>query len=371
MSHNLENKNGQYSFAYNAKNGLPWHGLGQAVSKAMTWQEAMKLANMDWTVSKHQLSSPLTGLSIPVWGIFRDDNKEFLGEVGGVYTPIQNIEAFSFVDALLEAEDQAHFDTAGVLGKGEKIFVSATIPYSLAPDRAPEDITNAFLMFTTSHDGSESAVAKLTTVRVVCNNTLNRALCSKGMGTLKVKHSASSQSKLDQAKKLLTGAKQSVSTLKEKFDILSNRKINKKASNEIMEGIFGKDWKDSSKKRNQIEKIAALFDNNDNNAFPQIKGSAYNMLNAVTNWVDHHRSIRETASVKGMKTDAIRTQSALFGTGDTFKNQALAVIERVTADCPTMKAVPKSFPSAGIPKSTFGNVEVDKDIEDMLGGIKL
>jgi len=366
MAHNLENANGKTSFVYNKSNGLPWHGLGQSVAGAMTWQDAMNLAQMNWTVSKHQLSSPLTGLPIPVWGIFRDDNQVFLGEVGGVYTPIQNVEAFSFVDALLEAEGKAHFDTAGVLGKGEKIFVSATIPYSIAPDRAKEDRTDCFLMFTTSHDGSESATAKLTTVRVVCNNTLNMALSNKGMGTLKVKHSASGQSKLDQAKLLLTNARQSVESLKQKFDTLANRKIDKAVINTVMEDLFGKDWKDSPKKRNQVEHIAQLFSQNDNNAFPQIKGSAYNLLNGITEYTDHFRSVRATDSVKGKSTSAMRTQSALFGSGDDFKQKAVAVLERATANCSAMSDVAKVYPSAGIPSLT-----VDQDILDMLGGITI
>ena len=354
MSHNLIiRSNGQYGFAYNAKNGLPWHNLGTPVDGAMTWREAMEKAGLNWTVSKRQLHTLNGSVYLPVeaWGIFRDDNNTFFGSVGNQYTPIQNHHAFDFVDTLLEQTDGAHYDTAGALFNGERIFVSATIPYSISPDRAPEDKTNCFLMFETSHDGSMAATAKITTVRVVCNNTLSMALNSAGFGTLKIRHSQSGTDKLNQAKRLFQGVQQSVETLKEKFNILAGRKISANNSSAIMEKLFGKDWKESATKRNQVERIAALFDNNDNGAFPEIKGSAYAMLQSYTNWIDHDRSVRQTERMNGLSLDQVRTQSAVFNGGDALKEKAVDIILKATDGAESMPTV-QYFESAGVPEKS-------------------
>lgn len=352
MSHNLMvSSNGQYGFAYNRQNGLPWHNLGTPVNGAMTWREAMEKAGLDWTVSKRQLHSLKNGVYLPVdaWGIFRDDNDYFLGSVGNQYTEIQNAQAFDFVDTLLENSD-AHYDTAGALFNGERIFVSATIPYSIAPDRSPDDKTNCYLMFETSHDGSMAATAKLTTVRVVCNNTLSMALNSKGFGTLKVRHSQGGADKLNRAKQMFQGVVQSVESLKEKFNILAGRRIGATESTAIMDKLFGKDWKESTQKRNQVERIAALFDNNDNNAFPETKGSAYAMLQSFTNWVDHERSVRKTDRMNGLSIDQVRTQAAVFNGGDSLKTNAIDVILQATEGAAAMPTI-QYYESAGIPSS--------------------
>jgi phage/plasmid-like protein (TIGR03299 family) len=361
MAHDLMKRaDGKYALAYNAKNGLPWHGLGTPVNGAMTWQEAMAAAGLDWSVSKRQLSVKLPGSSLytPVesWGIFRDDNNAFLGTVGAQYATIQNREAFDFVDSLLEVSG-AHYDTAGALFNGEQIFLSATIPYSISPDRAPNDTTNCYLMFTTSHDGSMAATAKLCTVRVVCDNTLNMALNGAGYGMVKVKHTETGTDKLQKAKRIFQGVQQSVETLKKKFDILSERKIDSKASNAIMNKLFGKDWQDSTTKRNQVEKIAAIFDNNDNGAFPEIKGSAYAMLQSVTNWVDHHRTVRQTERMTGLTPEQIRAQAAIFNGGAALKEKALEVIMSATNGADAMPAAPKYFESAGVPAAPKSDID--------------
>ena len=50
MAHQIEIINGVASMAYASDRGLPWHGLGQAADTAMTSEEALRLANLDWNV---------------------------------------------------------------------------------------------------------------------------------------------------------------------------------------------------------------------------------------------------------------------------------------------------------------------------------
>ena len=60
-----------------------------------------------------------------------------------------------------------------------------------------------------------------------------------------------------------------------------------------------------------------IYELNDGNAFPEQRGTSYNLLSAVTNYVDHERS-----STK----DDQRAESAMFGSGDALKTRALDLI---------------------------------------------
>jgi phage/plasmid-like protein (TIGR03299 family) len=218
MAHNLmfDEETQQHAMFVVGERDAAWHKLGQRVDSAVSWESAMELAGLDWTVKKHQLLGP-DARPIEAWGIFKEPNREFLGAVGGQYTAIQNRYAFDFVDTLLEAENGSHYDSAGALGNGERIWVSAKVPYSISI-RGTDDLTETYLIFATSHDGSMAATGKLSTVRVVCNNTLTSALNGSG-SFVRVKHTPDAERRLSQAKRLMSGVSQSVKTLEEKFNL--------------------------------------------------------------------------------------------------------------------------------------------------------
>jgi phage/plasmid-like protein (TIGR03299 family) len=341
MGHNLftDTKSGQTAmFCATGKRGLPWHKLGQMVVEAQSWEEAAKLAHLDFTVYKKQLIHPLKpDTLIPAHGIFRDDTGDFLGVVGDVYQPIQTAQAFDFVDTLLEAEKGAHYESAGLLGHGERFWVLARVPYEISID-GTDDKNFIFLLFESSHDGTLCATAKICVERVVCENTLNIALGEKS-ATVKIRHSGTGTEKLEAAKKMLTGVKQTVASISDKLNTLAHRQLTPKHNDAIMSALFGSDWKDSTRKRNQIEKIGTLFASNDHNAIPEIKGTAYNMLNAVTEYADHFRSVRVTEGKENMTEVEVRAEGAMFGNADQFKQEALSKILALTGDCP-VKARP-------------------------------
>lgn len=344
MAHNLNIEKGKASLMLADKPA--WHKLGTVVDGTQTWDETIKLANLNWTVTKSPLYSN-TGRELPVWGIFRDDNNEFLGSVGANYTPIQNKYSFNFIDALLETENGAHYDSAGALGKGERIFVSAKIPYQFKL-AGTDDTHLTYLLFTTSHDGSLAAQCKLTDVRVVCNNTLQQSLKLNGTFT-RIKHTQQAEVKLELAKKMLSNAETGVLTLKDKLEHLSLKIMTKESYTSILDKLFppDKDGNSNTRRDNTLREITELFTSNDNNAIPEIKGTAYNLLNAVTQYTDHNRTVRQTADGKTMyNVEQARAESAIFGTGVQFKANALDIIiaetQKLAERKPQIYSVPAS-----------------------------
>jgi phage/plasmid-like protein (TIGR03299 family) len=331
MAHNiaLNTVNGQ-SMVFTAGK-LPWHNLGQNVRDAQTWEQAIKLANLDWEVIEAPLYTQWSqsGL-IQAEGfkvLVRKDTKQTLGVHGMGYTPFQNVQAFEFADALIE--NGALFESAGGLGNGERIWCLARVP-SADFTVGQNDRHEMYLLVATSHDGSLATTVTVTDVRVVCQNTLTAALGmgnSKAEGKLKIKHTKSADMKIEQAKRMISGTIQTAETLRDKLTNLANVKLSKDTYTAIVDKLFPI-AKDASKvsvtrRENMLSEILASYQLNDSNAYPEQAGTAYALLNAITDYTDHLRGTRRT---DGQNEQAARSESALFGSGNQLKSNALETI---------------------------------------------
>ena len=123
-----------------------------------------------------------------------------LGVVGKDYEVVQNVDAFEFFDAIVGGGDGILYETAGALGKGERIFITAKLPGYIRVGKG--DFIEQYLMLTTSHDGFGSITAAFTPVRVVCRNTLNAAMRNHS-NAIKIRHTASANDRLKQAHTLM------------------------------------------------------------------------------------------------------------------------------------------------------------------------
>ncbi len=148
-------QNGEASMMY--VGGVPWHGLGTALDKPATAEEAIQAARLDWQVKKLPLyatdgDNSLLRLPVPdKFAVARENSLDVLGVVGSSYTIVQNREAFAFFDPIV-GQNAAIYHTAGALGKGERVWILAKLPDSIRV--VGDDITDKFLLLTNSHDGT-------------------------------------------------------------------------------------------------------------------------------------------------------------------------------------------------------------------------
>jgi phage/plasmid-like protein (TIGR03299 family) len=307
-----------------------WHGLGTVVDHLMTAKETMKAAGLDWAVDKRQLS--WNGAPVDAYGIFRETDDQMLGVVTDFYKPIQNADCFKDTDLLLEAMNGAHYEAAGALGKGETIWTLAKIPATLSI-KGTDDKSECYLLQTTAHNGKGSKVAKIVTTRVVCQNTLNIALGEAG-SFFRIGHFGDVKKKMKEARKVMGDLIGTVKSLEEKLNILATRKMTKQTFVTTLDTLFPPseielDARSSAaqaaatRREAKLAEIAGLFSSNDKNAFPEIRGTAYNMLNAITEYTDHYAG-----------SDNSRARSAMFGAGQQLKSAALTTLLEVTADAP-------------------------------------
>ncbi len=227
MAHNLENVNGVVSFVENGMKERAWHRLGQVFDGPLTVKEALELSHANYRVelqpivalspvlSEHMADSlysmeyfadEMIECIIPNKKVtMRMDTMKPLGIVSDHYGVVQNEDAFKFLDTLLTGQltDNGHtpiIETAGVLGHGERVFVTAKFPEKIILDNKGDDMVEMYVVFTTAHDGTGAVNVVVTPVRVVCNNTLSLAL-DTCKGKLSLSHSSGIMNRLDLQKK--------------------------------------------------------------------------------------------------------------------------------------------------------------------------
>jgi len=276
MAHliNYNEKKGTHSFVSHGEKA--WHGLGQVVDNAMTSSQAIELANLDYQVDKTTIHASInteievdgektTGLEwVKIedrFATYRKDTNEVLGQVGGRYEIVQNKEAFGFFDAIID-EGEAIFETAGVLGKGERIFVTAKLPEDMLVGGEP---CSKYIILTNSHDGTSSIIAGLTTIRIVCNNTLQAAL--QGLSNkIMIQHRVGAKERLSEAYKVMSIASKYNTEVEGIFNEMAKKKINDEQLKQYITDVMKPDYKHLIGEEEK-EKISTRFKNQVNSIY--------------------------------------------------------------------------------------------------------
>lgn len=323
-----------------------WHKMGIVKGTHFTFAAAWCEAGLDFSVFKSQLRDGL-GRPVDAWGTFRwnaadrtagrKDAATFLGTVGENYKVIPHSAGFKLIDALVATADGAHYETAGVLGKGEVVWGLADLNLTT---RVGNDISKNYVLFSTGHDGSYSWNLRAVNKRVVCNNTLDIALSERTKASFRVRHTKNAEIRIDEARVALQSLTGDIKSVEQKLQFLAGKKITREGLNSIFDRLFPQTEKDqdgnkvlvSSKQRDaKLAEVLTVFEDNDGNAYPEQRGSAYNLLNAVTQYTDHVAG--------GAAKAATRSESAIFGSGAKLKTAALDAILDVAAGLPDMTRV--------------------------------
>ena len=295
MAHNINSKDGRDSMFYIGSEGAPWHGLGTKVNQPLTAKEALVYANLDYTVKQYPLFAQINPTdklkSEKMVANVRTDTNEILGIVGNRYSVLQNDEAFGFFDPLV-GSDEAIYHTAGVLGKGEVVWIMAQLPeYIEGPDGNP--ITENVVLYN-SHNGSKTLSAIFTPIRVVCENTLNMAI-SNTKNKVTIRHSGDVKFKLEQAHKLLGLSLDYFKKIKPIFNKMHDVKVNENDVNRFSEMIFPKN--EDSKNTTRVENLQANLKNSIYNSKGQdIDQTLYWLYNGGIAYLDNDKKYRNEST---------------------------------------------------------------------------
>ena len=313
----------------------PWHGLGEHLPEQQPLEVWAEAAGMNWQIQESPVHYSIENVhNASMFGTFdeqkvlyRSDTNTALSVVSNRYQVVQPMEVLEFYRDLTE---QAGFEleTAGVLKGGRKFWALAKTGHSTA--LKGNDVVNGYLLLATSCDGSLATVAMPTTVRVVCNNTLSIAV-NNSENAVKVSHRSVFDA--DAVKQRLGVAVSHWDQFMYEMKVLSERKVSTKEANAYFETLLTQTTPQSTEStpsglrllkpstkpiipnERAYKKLQAMYCGQGRGAeLTAAKNTAWGLLCAVTEFVDHERQARSTEN---------RLDSAWFGNGAQMKQQAL------------------------------------------------
>ena len=242
--------------------------------------------------------------------IVRSDTLAPLSVVSSRYNVVQPHEVLHFYQDLVEAGG-FELETAGSLKGGRKLWALAKTGQDLK--LKGNDLVKSYLLLATSCDGTLCTTAQFTSVRVVCNNTLQMAVGHSG-GAVKVPHSTAFDPK--QVKESLGIGLSSWDRFVDSMHRLADRPVNKFEAMRFLVDVLG----DASLPLNDqpntkaIQAVYGLYAGEGKGSeLASAAGTAWGLLNGVTEYVDQHRRARSADH---------RLDSAWFGPGAAIKEKA-------------------------------------------------
>jgi phage/plasmid-like protein (TIGR03299 family) len=313
---------------------VPWHEKGRKLTQPATAREAIKAGGLDWRV---RLVPIRTDEAEPREitrrrAVVRDDlepgdPRAVVGVVYPDFRPLQNREAVEVFDTLL-GRGQRLYHTGGYLGNGEVIWLLAKLPASITV--AAGDVVEPYMLLTNSHDGTIAIDFRLTTVRVVCQNTLALAMRKKQSShVFKRAHKISPENLEVEAEKFYQFCVRASADLETNFRAMHSLPFGRDQLASLVadllplprpparlqsDATIRKQYETRIEKVEETRKsIATVFAQGVSNGFKILPAeeTLWGALNAVTAFVDHKQEI-----------NGDRYAHILFGSGANLKERA-------------------------------------------------
>ena len=298
-----------------------------------SWEEARKLAGLDW--------EPTTTAVYVVMGMNPDGSEHFepiegwkcicRSDTGVVlslnrdsYTVIDHSEMGEIVEAVL-VQPGVKWETAGVIDGGRAVWCLALLdePVTLPGD---DSVTLPYLAITNRHDGTGACALRATAVRIVCANTFRAAeLEGERTGTtFSFIHKSSWRNRIEEARQAVTGARREIRRYQELASELLGIPITPRERELFVtqfipippEGLVT-----DRVARNVEEARKALRLLFESQTTEQIAGTAYGMVQAAGEYLDHVRTARS------WETKLNRTLMR----PEPLKHRALALVREIAA----------------------------------------
>lgn len=316
----------------------PWHGLGIVLPDYPTVWQAQELSGLTWKVRKEPVffrSLPNGGMTrlnaVPSqYATVRDDIDYALGIVGAQYTPFQNDDMFAFMERFINAAD-SKLETCGSLRNGRTVWALAQAG---SVDYVKGDPVNKYFLFKNGFDGNSHIEILFTNIRVVCNNTLSAALKGAQNGW-RIRHTSNLHDQMVAVEAAIHAQQSHSERMQEMMGLLSKVKVNeydlKQLTANIVlsapveaEDLEGEDVMENltNFQKRTVDKILELHESGAGADIPGVRGTAYGLLQAHTEYADHFRIVRP-----GERSfSEARFESIMMGGAHQFKTRAFYAI---------------------------------------------
>ena len=292
MAHNVEH------MVYHGQ--LPWHGIGTEIPDDLTPEQILIAAKLDWSVSKRPMfysaaeKGGLDAVSRKTvnehFALVRDSDHHLLDVVGARYNPTQTKDAFEFFDAFVK-ECRLKMHTAGSLCHGQYVWALAKTEQSFKV--TANDPLDSYILLMSPHKLGKSLLCQQTSVRVVCQNTLNLAL-QEGKAAFRMSHARKFDEHAKQeAAQVLGLVNMSFKEFGAHAQFLAGQKAEPLDVKQYFGAVFKMDDKviDSEKQRKNslLQRLLLAYEGDSPGAnLASAKGTWWGALNSVTFCLDHN-----------------------------------------------------------------------------------
>lgn len=333
-----------------------WHGLGDFEEASLPFDKVVE-KYLKFEVEKRQHVVNMGTAENPKYmpiashGIYRtdfQDERAFLGAVGARYEPFQNWQLLELGALACEHAGQAKFSSAFSLYGGQVVCATIDLNDSI---EVKGDVTHPYLVLMTSHNGSTPVSLGVMTFRPDCQNMVAHAyrtlVTEEEQGlAVRLRHTTFLAEKIETVKKMVAANKSFIGGLKEKFAVLSEKRI--QPSQKVVETVLDKVYRLTARTKKDsegveltgqaqrvMEQISSIFWDNQNGLPTEIKHTAFGLWQSITYFENHAKNPRVTAGADKHGYDAqdLRQIGMLLPnkSGFTGANEAFRVLTQLAA----------------------------------------
>lgn len=331
-----------------------WHNLGIVDQDFVSAADAVKRGGMDYDIYKMPLSVLTPDgsmIAFNQYGLLRgpthnDTSYVALGTCGEDYDFWQNRDIADRIDMLIE-ETGWKFSTAGVLGKGETIFICL----DLGGTTIAGEECGKFFTYSETRNGKTNARGFISRVRTVCKNTLDLGLKSAS-SRIALRHYQEYKLDSDWVLSMIATAEKAGEDLDNALNSLASIQVDAEKFHEMIESVVPmpsmpnlltmpnltgrmKDKRDKAEyvynqKVNGVGKMRSAIANIYNAAddIPEnLLGTGWHAYQAVTHYTTH---VHGTLGDRGRKMSAAsRAEWDLMDGGLEMRNAAYTALSEL------------------------------------------
>jgi len=241
--------------------------------------DVLQSTGLNWSVEKKPLFSD-DGLATESYGIFRNDNNQWLGTAGERYTPYQNSQ---LVERMVELTDTAGIPitSGGSLQGGKKIYLQA----ELEQERVGASNIKRYITAMNSHDGSTSIAFGVANRVVVCSNGFYRTL--KEMKS-KHRHTINAESSISISISQLQNAIREEFNLIQTYKAFDATKLTDEAVDRTIRALFkvSLDAPSNTVSTRKFNQVRSFSDSLTTEIYTH-GNTLWSLFNAVTRYTNH------------------------------------------------------------------------------------
>ncbi|MBP3811351.1 MAG: DUF932 domain-containing protein [Clostridiales bacterium] len=278
-----------------------WNNIGTDISEMKDVSQILKATNLDYDV----ITLPAgfireKGVEDPQFYAtdhrftVKADTHEPISVVSNKYVPVQNRDAFAFVDYVAGEDESFKFVKAGETKSHFVYIIGKTSPINVLGD----EIT-PYIIFSNSHDGRSSVRATITPLRIVCNNQFRIAF-RESPNTVYVRHDSNAMVKLDDAQKVLSSLNSYMHTFTSEAENLATSRLSKDNAIKIFNSLFDKQnmtLRQQNHTENMRNQFISAYEADDNQNF---QNTAWGAINAASDFITHKEGRKTTDDNKFM-----------------------------------------------------------------------